>query len=258
MKKFYLTILPFLFGASVFAQQGNVGINTVNPQATLHIDGGRDNNTTGVPTAAQQLNDVVVTKEGFVGIHTSEPKAHLQINVPTSRSPFAIFKNTEHAREDDALFSYLHFLDKNDQMVGWIGEGSNLKRFGIGAREDYDAILTSGVINPAMPHAFLKTATFAARASDDLTRFRFDILDNQDTPQRVMYSSIVDSKGNWGLGYGSGKVLQEKLEVNGKIKAANVIFTGIPTYANDAAAGNGGLVAGEMYKTAAGVLMIKL
>lgn len=48
------------------------------------------------------------------------------------------------------------------------------------------------------------------------------------------------------------------IDASGKIKASNVIFTGIPTHADDAAAGAAGLVAGEMYKTATGELRIKL
>ena len=35
-------------------------------------------------------------------------------------------------------------------------------------------------------------------------------------------------------------------------------FTNVPTYANDAAAGVGGLVATQIYKTASGELRIKL
>lgn len=49
-------------------------------------------------------------------------------------------------------------------------------------------------------------------------------------------------------------------EPNGEviINAANVNFTGIPTYADDAAAGTGGLTAGQIYSTATGELRIKL
>lgn len=50
----------------------------------------------------------------------------------------------------------------------------------------------------------------------------------------------------------------EKLEVNGTIKATKINFTGLPTYADDAAAAAGGLVAGDCYKTATGELRIKL
>ena len=50
----------------------------------------------------------------------------------------------------------------------------------------------------------------------------------------------------------------EKLEVSGKIKATSINFTGLPTHADDVAAGVGGLTAGDMYKTATGELRIKL
>jgi hypothetical protein len=38
----------------------------------------------------------------------------------------------------------------------------------------------------------------------------------------------------------------------------SVSLTSLPTYADDAAAGSGGLVAGQFYKTAAGAVMVKL
>ncbi|MEW4923999.1 hypothetical protein [Algibacter sp. 2305UL17-15] len=50
----------------------------------------------------------------------------------------------------------------------------------------------------------------------------------------------------------------EKLEVNGTIKATDINFTGLPVYADDAAAVTGGLTTGDMYRTATGELRIKL
>jgi hypothetical protein len=50
----------------------------------------------------------------------------------------------------------------------------------------------------------------------------------------------------------------EKLEVNGTIKATDINFTGLATYADDAAAGTGGLVTGDVYKTSTGELRIKV
>ncbi len=50
----------------------------------------------------------------------------------------------------------------------------------------------------------------------------------------------------------------EKLEVNGKIKAVDVNFSGLPTAADEAAAITLGLTTGDMYKTATGELRIKL
>lgn len=73
-----ITILTLgLIGNSFIAQ---VGINTANPLATFHIDGAKDN--TAVPTAAQQLNDYVVTSIGSVGLGniTVDSSAKLQIN----------------------------------------------------------------------------------------------------------------------------------------------------------------------------------
>lgn len=69
----------FCMFASVlnFAQ---IGINTSNPQAEYHVDGGKDNLLIGVPTAAQQLNDFVVTSAGNVGIGTVAPQKKLDID----------------------------------------------------------------------------------------------------------------------------------------------------------------------------------
>lgn len=52
---------------------GQVGVNTSNPQNTFHIDGGKDNPASGVPNAAQQSNDIIITSEGKVGIRTINP-----------------------------------------------------------------------------------------------------------------------------------------------------------------------------------------
>lgn len=50
----------------------------------------------------------------------------------------------------------------------------------------------------------------------------------------------------------------EKLQVDGTVKASNLTITNIDTYPDDASAGVGGLNAGQIYKTPAGVLMVKL
>ncbi|SDI94509.1 hypothetical protein [Chryseobacterium jejuense] len=76
MKKRISTLGLFISVMS-FAQ---VGINTTNPQTVLHVDGAKDNAATGAPTAAQQLNDFVVTSTGNVGIGTTAPQKKLDIN----------------------------------------------------------------------------------------------------------------------------------------------------------------------------------
>ncbi|PRB04930.1 hypothetical protein CQ046_06550 [Chryseobacterium sp. MYb7] len=57
-----------------------VGVNTANPQAAFHVDGGKDNPATGAPSAAQQTNDFAVTPTGAVGIGTTVPTNTLDVN----------------------------------------------------------------------------------------------------------------------------------------------------------------------------------
>lgn len=76
MKKQIILIVTLLTSATYFAQ---VGIRTSNPQTALHVDGAKDNAATGIPTAAQQLNDAVVTSTGSFGLATISPSEKLDI-----------------------------------------------------------------------------------------------------------------------------------------------------------------------------------
>ncbi|ANF49790.1 hypothetical protein A0O34_04200 [Chryseobacterium glaciei] len=70
---------------SIFAAQNqNVSIGTSTPQQIFHIDGARDNDINTVPTAAQQVNDVVVTNVGRVGVGTIDPSVKLHVVSPTA------------------------------------------------------------------------------------------------------------------------------------------------------------------------------
>lgn len=75
MKK-NLTLAMVFFSIIAFSQ---VGINTPNPQGTLHVDGAKDNPATGIPTDAQQANDFTVTSAGNVGIGNVTPLSNLHI-----------------------------------------------------------------------------------------------------------------------------------------------------------------------------------
>lgn len=71
MKKNCLFILMFLSFHCVFSQ---VGINTPNPQGILHIDGQKDNPSTGSSfTPSQQSNDMIITAAGRVGVGMLTP-----------------------------------------------------------------------------------------------------------------------------------------------------------------------------------------
>lgn len=88
-----------------------------------------------------------------------------------------------------------------------------------------------------------------------------DAGNNQLTIGNLIFANGIDgtsktiSSGNVGVGVSNPS---EKLEVVGTIKATDINFTGLATYADDTAAGLGGLVTGDVYKTAAGDLKIKL
>lgn len=84
MKKLnLLLILSFtILGSTLCAQ---VGINTTNPKGIFHIDAGKDNPPApNDPSVSQQLNDVIITPTGNVGIGTSTPGTKLHINSTTT------------------------------------------------------------------------------------------------------------------------------------------------------------------------------
>lgn len=68
----------------------------------------------------------------------------------------------------------------------------------------------------------------------------------------------IFSNGNHIIGSSIGTDNGYKLEIQGSLKATTLNLTGLPEYANEAAAVTGGLVSGDVYKTATGELRIKL
>lgn len=78
-------LFPLLIPYGILAQ---VGINTSNPQGSFHVDGSKDNPATGIPTANQQLNDVIVTSEGRLGVGTIAPDSSSSIEVNTTSRGF--------------------------------------------------------------------------------------------------------------------------------------------------------------------------
>ncbi|MBL6663786.1 MAG: hypothetical protein ISP71_06765 [Flavobacteriales bacterium] len=76
------------------------------------------------------------------------------------------------------------------------------------------------------------------------------------------YSETTDALfyGNAASGFvGIGTTTPtERLDVNGTVKASELNLTNLPVYADDAAAGTGGLSAGDVYRTTTGELRIKL
>ena len=72
----------------------------------------------------------------------------------------------------------------------------------------------------------------------------------------AQFNNYVDVKG--GLSVGASAKIDGKLSIKGTIKATDINFTGLPTYADEAAATTGGLSTGDLYKTSTGEIRIKL
>lgn len=90
MKKIF--ILLSIVSVTAFSQ---TGVDTNNPQGTLHVDGAGDNATTGIPTTAEAANDFVVTDTGDVGVGTITPHTKLEVNGIISSTPITL--NTDNS-----------------------------------------------------------------------------------------------------------------------------------------------------------------
>ncbi|MEF9476666.1 hypothetical protein OWR28_01895 [Chryseobacterium sp. 1B4] len=97
MKKIIISS-GMLISNLIFSQ---VGINTPSPQGAFHVDGAKDNVSTGVPTVAQQSNDFVVLSNGNVGVGTVNPANKLDIRSAT-RGAIKIVDGTQ---ADGAIFT---------------------------------------------------------------------------------------------------------------------------------------------------------
>lgn len=82
MKLFLLLLTATLSSYCCFSQ---VGINTSNPKALLHIDGAGDNPTSGTISESAQKNDVVITSSGSIGIGTIDPAAYSSLEIASDK-----------------------------------------------------------------------------------------------------------------------------------------------------------------------------
>jgi hypothetical protein len=86
MKNNVLLLMFLIAGNAVVT--GQVGIQTSNPQGSFHIDGAKDNPVSGIPTANQQANDVIITPEGRLGVGTIAPDSSSSVEVSTTSKGF--------------------------------------------------------------------------------------------------------------------------------------------------------------------------
>lgn len=92
---FFIVAMLFILTTECISQ---IGINTTNPKALLHIDGASSvattNPETGNVTSVHAIDDVVITDLGNVGIGTISPSVKLDIN-STSVGAIKITDTTE-------------------------------------------------------------------------------------------------------------------------------------------------------------------
>ncbi|SHF80368.1 hypothetical protein [Dysgonomonas macrotermitis] len=79
MKK--LIFISIIVANSFSYAHSQVGINALNAQqGTLHIDGGADNNASGLPSASQAANDVFINANGLIALGHITPVKRLDIS----------------------------------------------------------------------------------------------------------------------------------------------------------------------------------
>jgi len=101
MKNNVLLLMFLIAGNAVVT--GQVGIQTSNPQGSFHIDGAKDNPVSGIPTANQQANDVIITPEGRLGVGTIAPDSSSSVEVSTTSKGFLPPRMTNTQRDAIAL-----------------------------------------------------------------------------------------------------------------------------------------------------------
>lgn len=102
MKK--LTIALLVISAHLVVAQ--VGINTPNPQGIFHVDGKKNNETSGNVSPANQADDVVMSADGFVGIGNNNPTVSLDIKTSgTSAVPVPGIKITDGAQNENYVLT---------------------------------------------------------------------------------------------------------------------------------------------------------
>ncbi|QBA22963.1 hypothetical protein EU348_17975 [Chryseobacterium indologenes] len=75
-------LVPLCFTISYSKAQ--VGINTSSPQTIFHVDGVKDNPSSGAPSSTQISNDVGITSAGEIGIGTLTPATRIDTRSATN------------------------------------------------------------------------------------------------------------------------------------------------------------------------------
>lgn len=144
MKKILFTYILFSLAWTLNAQ---VGINTLNVQGLIHIDGASSVATTnpanGVVSAAQAVDDVIINTFGNVGVGRLSPSAKLDIKSVSAGKALRIKDGTQ---------GDLRVLTSNSN-----GTGAWSKVAGVW----YAAIITSPALPRASTHGYRQYQNFS-------------------------------------------------------------------------------------------------
>lgn len=166
MKKIILLFVLISCLNPIIAQ---VGINTQNPQALFHIDGSRDNNTSGTPTSTQQANDLVVTENGNVGIGTTTPKVKLDLRSSGTNNSIGIDYTSMTAAQAGA--GAVRYLDQSGGIIQ----------------------ISNGVVWQNIPSVPVKSSVVARiNAGNNSHRFLYNTVKNVDN-----WQEMIDANSNF-------------------------------------------------------------
>ncbi|RDC56143.1 hypothetical protein DU508_11015 [Pedobacter chinensis] len=93
-KNIYILICLFIL-YPFYKGYAQTGVGTKNPQTALRIDGAKDNAATGLPTAAQAVNDVMVTTTGQLGVGVINPTTRVDLRSADQKGIIGVGTNTQ-------------------------------------------------------------------------------------------------------------------------------------------------------------------
>lgn len=220
MKKI-ITTAVLLSGVMAYAQEGRVGINTEQPNATLEVKSktGTTNATKNLQlTNANGKNLVTVLDNGYVGINNSTPGSPLTIEGEANGVSAIALVNSK-KKDDNALMSMIRFLDSDRMPYGYVGEGSPIyKQFYLGAYDDY----ATGVISHKLDMSRVVNMRLSQSLQNNVFNLSMTDTSISSDPNKQVKSIYADENMNLRISnIIAGAPIVEKLVVDGAVKIGN-------------------------------------